>query len=157
MRKRTIASTPDTIRGHGEGWLDLEHKAVVEVTSEEHDFPIESAFVSGETQGWRAATPGPQTIRLMFDQPQKLRQISLVFEEEKTPRTQEFVLRWSSDRGRSFREIVRQQWTFSPPDTIREVEEYRFELPEVTVLELKIVPHISGGKACASLASLRLF
>ena len=85
-----------------------------------------------------------------------LKQISLVFEEKETARTQEFVLRWSSDGGTSFREIVRQQWNFSPPETIREVEEYRVELANVTVLELIIVPNTSGGTARASLKSLRV-
>jgi hypothetical protein len=156
MRKRFITSTPETVRPRSEGWLDLERATVVEVTSEEKDFPAESALVLRETRGWRAASPGTQTIRLVFDQSQKLRHISLVFEEEQTPRTQEFVLRWSSDGGRSFREIVRQQWNFSPPETIHEVEEYQVELSGVTVLELIIVPDISGGMARASLKSLRL-
>ena len=39
-----------------------------------------------------------------------------------TARTQEFVLRWSPDGGNSVKEIVRQQWNFNPPDSIREVE-----------------------------------
>src|SRR4030095_13804529 len=106
-------------------WIDLERAAAVEVTSEEENFPVECALASGENRGWRAAIPGTQTIRLLFDQPQKLRRISLVFEEHETTRTQEFVLRWSSDEGRSFREIVRQQWKRSPPETIREVAEYQ--------------------------------
>jgi hypothetical protein len=79
-----------------------------------------------------------------------------VFEENETTRTQEFVLRWSSDGGNSFREIVRQQWNFSPPDTTREVEEYQVELSSISVLELTIVPNTSGGTARASLKSLRL-
>ena len=87
MRKRFISSTPEPIRPHGEGWLDLDRAAVVEVTSEEEDFPIESALVSGETRGWRAASPGNQTMRLIFDQPQRLKHISLVFEENETTRT----------------------------------------------------------------------
>jgi len=156
MRKRFITSTSETVRPHGEGWLDLERAAAVEVTSEEENFPVESALVLGETRGWRAAVPGMQTIRLVFDQPQRVRNISLVFEEEQTPRTQEFVLRWSSDGGRSFREIVRQQWNFSPPETIREVEEYQAELSSVTVLELAIKPNIGGGLARASLKCLRV-
>jgi hypothetical protein len=65
-------------------------------------------------------------------------------------------LRWSADGGNSFREIVRQQWNFSPPETIREVEEYQVALASVTVLELIIVPNVSGGSARASLKSLRL-
>src|SRR6266700_347906 len=156
MRKRLITPTPETVRSRAEGWLDVERAAIVEITSEEKDFPVESVFVSGETRGWRAAKPGTQTIRLVFDQPQRLKRISLVFEENETARTQEFVLRWSSDGGDSFREIVRQQWNFSPPQTIREVEEYQVELPNVTVLELIIVPNVSGGSDRASLKSLRL-
>src|SRR2546425_9362514 len=156
MRKRLITTIPQDAPPRDEGWLDLDGAAVVEVTSEEKDYGIDSALVSGESQGWRAASPGTQTIRLLFDQPQRLRRISLVFEETEAERTQEFVLRWSPDGGRSFREIVRQQWNFSPPKTIREVEEYRVEISDVTVLELIIAPDISRGAARASLKSLRL-
>jgi len=156
MRKRVLTPTPPGIRPHDEGWLDLDRAASVEVTSEEKDYGIDSALVSGETQGWRAASPGTQTIRLLFDQPQRLSHISLVFEETETERTQEFVLRWSPDGGRSFQEIVRQQWNFSPPNTLREVEEYRVEISDVTVLELVIVPDIGRGAARASLKGLRL-
>jgi len=156
MRKRLIDSTPESIRTRGEGWLDIETAAVVEVTSEDPDCPVESAFVSGDERGWRAAALGNQTIRLVFDQPQRLKCISLVFEENETARTQEFVLRWSADGGRSIKEIVRQQWNFSPPDSIREVEEYQVELSGVTVLELVINPNIGGGVARASVKNLRL-
>src|SRR5438477_3581274 len=95
-------------------------------------------------------------VKLIFDQPQRLTRIALVFEETAIKRTQEFVLRWSPDGGRSFRDIVRQQWNFSPPDTVREVEEYQVELSDVTVLELIIVPNNSSGAARASLKNLRL-
>src|SRR5450755_4096880 len=81
MRKRLITPTPERVRTCGEGWLDLEHAAAVEVTSEDKDYPAESAFVSRDAQGWRAAAPGSQTLRLVFDEPQKLRCISLAFEE----------------------------------------------------------------------------
>jgi hypothetical protein len=91
--------TPLGIRPHDEGWLDLDRAASVEVTSEEKDYEIDSALVSGETQGWRAGSQGTQTIRLLFDQPQSLRRISLVFEETETAPTQEFVFRWSADGG----------------------------------------------------------
>jgi len=155
MRKRIITRTPEALDSQAEGWLDVERAALVEITSEEPNYPIESAFASGE-RGWRAATAGSQTIRLIFDQPQRLKRISLVFEENEESRTQEFVLRWSSNGGNSFQEIVRQQWNFSPPDTKRESEEYQVDLPNVTVLELTIVPNVGGGTARASLKSLRL-
>jgi hypothetical protein len=156
MRKRLITPIPQDAAAHHDGWLDLDRLAVVEVTSEAKEYPVESALVAGETRGWRAADCGTQTIRLIFDQPQRLTRIALVFEENETERTQEFVLRWSPDSGRSFREIVRQQWNFSPPNAVREVEEFHVELSNVTTLELVIVPDISRGAAHASLKSLRL-
>jgi hypothetical protein len=156
MRKRLITPTPQGTSSPSEDWLDLDSAAVVEVTSEEKGYPVESALVSGETRGWRAAGSGTQTIRLIFDVPQRIRRIWLVFEETEAERTQEFVLRWFSDGGHSFREIVRQQWNFSPPETIREIEDYQVELLNVTVLELVIVPDNRRRAVRASLNSLRL-
>src|SRR5215472_7548397 len=112
MRKRQILTTPPTAPP-SQAWLDVERTALVEVTSEENGYPIESALLGAENQGWRAVSPGTQTIRLIFDEPQKLRRIWLVFEDSENTRTQEFVLRWSPDTGNSFREIVRQQWNYS--------------------------------------------
>jgi hypothetical protein len=78
-----------------------------------------------------------------------------MFEEIESTRTQEFVLRLSSDKN-SFQEIVRQQWNFSPTGSVRETEDYAVELSEVMVLELIIVPDKSGTEARASLRRLRL-
>lgn len=156
MRKRLISPTAERPGTPGQDWLDLEHAAVVEVTSEDRDFPVESAFAAEDARGWRAAVPGSQTIRLVFDRPQRLRCVFLIFEEGETERTQEFVLRWSSDDGSSLREIVRQQWNFSPPQSTREVEDYQVDLHNVNVLELVIKPDIAGGSAHASLKKLRL-
>ena len=156
MRKRLITPKPQDAPSPNEDWLDLDSAAVVEVTSEEEGYPIESALISGEMQGWRAAGSGTQTIRLIFNVPQRIRRIRLVFEETEAERTQEFVLRWFSYGGHSFREIVRQQWNFSPPETTREIEDYQVELSDVTVVELVIVPDNGRGEARASLKSLRL-
>lgn len=114
MRKRLITPGPQAGTLHNEGWLDLDREAVVEVTSEEKEYPVEAALGAEEMRGWRAADSGAQTVRLIFDKPQRLTRISLVFEETETERSQEFVLRWSGDGGRSFREIVRQQWISVP-------------------------------------------
>src|SRR5258708_39233641 len=97
MRKRVVIQNSATVQARGEGWLDLEHAATVEVTSEDKDFPIESSLSIEPGQGWRASEPGAQTIRLLFDEPQELKRVSLVFEEDQITRTQEFVLRSSSD------------------------------------------------------------
>jgi hypothetical protein len=72
---------------------------------------------------------------------------------------QEFVLRWGTADGRPLREVVRQQWVFSPDGSMHETEDYRVDLRDVTVLELAISPDISGGDALAArapLAELRL-
>jgi hypothetical protein len=156
MRKRLIAPLPPAAPLVDQPWIDVGKLAAVEVTSEDKSYPVESALLLPTKGSWRASDPGRQTVRLVFDNPQKLRDISLVFEETKISRTQEFVLRWSPDGGRSFQEVVRQQWSFSPPGTVREEEDYVVELSGVTVLELNILPDISGGEARASLERLWL-
>jgi hypothetical protein len=154
MRKRIIGPGPREIAATEPGWLDLKQLAQVEITSEDVDHPIESALIPGTGSGWRAVQPGEQTIRLLFDEPLRLKRIHLLFQEDGRERTQEFVLRWSSDGGQSYREIVRQQYNFSPPEATREVEDYDVDLDGVTALELRVVPDISGGSARASLTQL---
>jgi hypothetical protein len=155
MRKRLINLSSHSVQAAPS--LDLETAAAVEFTSEDKDFPVECSLSTEHTRGWRAAQPGKQTIRLLFDQPQVLREILLIFEEEEATRTQEFLLRWSSAGGGPFREIVRQQWNFSPPTTVREVENYRLELSDVVALELIIIPDIGGGTVRASLKKMQVF
>jgi hypothetical protein len=156
MRKRIITSVQQETTSPDQDWLDVEGLSEVEITSEDAAHPIESALLPGRAPGWRAAGPGKQTIRLLFANPQRLRRIWLNFVETDTERTQEYVLRWSPDGGQSYREIVRQQWNFSPQGATSETEDLHVELPAVTVLELSIIPDISGGNAFASLAQLRL-
>ena len=159
MRKRVIdggARQPAPAGQGAQGWLDLESLALVEVTSEEAAHPVESALVPGGSPGWLAARPGEQLIRLLFDEPRSLRRVRLLFEEEGPGRTQEFTLRWSPDGGRNYREVVRQQYNFSPPGTTREAEEYMVEIDGATALELSIIPNVGGGDARASLRQLRL-
>lgn len=155
MRKRIIGQVQEGTEPPGD-WLNVEELAEVEITSEDAAFPIEAALVPGGTSGWRAAGPGKQTIRLLFATPQPLRRIWLNFLETRTGRTQEYVLRWSPDGGQSFREIVRQQWNFSPDGATSQTEDHHVDLPAVNLLELSIIPDTSGGNALASLAKLRL-
>jgi hypothetical protein len=156
MLKRIIGQDSPGISPASQHWLNLDALAQVEVTSEDAAHPIESGLLPGTASGWRAGQPGPQTVRLVFDQPQRIERLHLEFHEDQLERTQEFVLRWSSNGGQSYREIVRQQYNFSPPGTTREREDYPVDLHGVTNLELSIVPDISGGAARASLAQLRL-
>jgi hypothetical protein len=156
MRKRIINQNLQNVSPVDQSWLDLQRLAQVELTSEEATHPIEAALIPSVGLGWRAAQAGEQTIRLLFDELQSVRRIQLLFHEDQQARTQEFVLRWSPDAGKSYREIVRQQYNFSPPEMTREFEDYKVDLVGVTALELRIVPDISGGDARASVAQLRI-
>jgi hypothetical protein len=156
MRKRIskIHNAP----AHGElegGWLDLAQIATVEVTSEDPRFPIESVFTEGGP-GWRAAETGEQRLRLIFDEPVSVRHIQLRFHEPDIERTQEFTLRWSGAQGGTSREIVRQQWNFSPAGPATELEDYTVSLEAVSALELAIRPDIGSNSAIASLAAWRM-
>jgi len=155
MRKRISSQPQRESQPASTDWLDLEAVARVEVTSEDAAHPIESALLPVGATGWRAESPGEQTVRLLFEAPQSLRRIRLLFREENEARTQEFVLRWSRTVDGSSRDIVRQQYHFSPSGATEEFEEYRVELEDVAALELAIIPNLSGG-SYASLAQLRL-
>jgi hypothetical protein len=156
MRKRLIQSEPSNVGSSDPAWLPLEEMTSVEITSEAAAYPIECALLPSHGSEWRAEAPGRQVIRLSFDQPQSLSRIHLEFNEHHRERTQEYVLRWSSDDAKTFREIARQQFNFSSPDATREIEDHVVELQDVTLLELIVTPDISGGDVRASLTRLQL-
>jgi hypothetical protein len=157
MRKRIAERRqPGPAGESGQRWLDLEQIATVEVTSEDPGFPIEGAFGPTDGPGWRASQGGDQRIRIIFDEPVSLRRIHLRFHEAQSARTQEFTLRWSPAAGGPAKEIVRQQWNFSPAGATTEVEQYAVELDAVSVLELAIRPDVGRQDAVATLASWRL-
>jgi len=156
MRKRIINSDDKQKVESDHKWLDIDNIAIVEVSSEDEAFPIESALLLDNILQWRASSPGEQVIRLIFDNPQNLQWLKLEFAELEIERTQEYVLRWSADGGESYQEIVRQQWNFSPEGATSQVEDYQLELPAVSTLELTINPDISNRHAFATLKALRL-
>ena len=159
MRKEIIGHSTKPEKSHEDtDWLDLEPLARVELTSEDPSFPIENALDTTPERneiGWRAATPGPQTIALVFTVPTHLRRIFARFIEHETEREQEFVLRYSSEKETG-REIVRQQWNFSPTGSAQEIEDYTVDLKGVTKLELLIDPDRGRGHSRATLNTLRL-
>ena len=179
MRKTLINQAIENSPFPDLNFLDLEHLAQVEFTSECQEHPVESALLLTEDSrqaslpdalqvnanllqtdlsgtGWQAASPGEQTIRIVFDQPRTIEHILLMFDEPQQSRTQEFVLLWLMDNEGCYREILRQQYHFSPPNTTREIEHYEVKLNQLKALELRITPDIGGGEACAKLKQLRL-
>jgi hypothetical protein len=156
MRKRIVGPQRAEAGGESEqGWLNLEQIATVELTSEDPSFPVESVFASAVGPGWRASQKGAQQIRIIFDEPVSLHRIQLRFCERECERTQEFTIRWSGADGAT-REIVRQQWNFSPAGSTTEIEDYVVELEAVSVLELTIEPDLSRREALATLLSWRV-
>jgi hypothetical protein len=159
MRKEIVGHERGPVKTHDcADWLDLESIASVQLTSEDPAFPIENALAcnpEGNEIGWRAASPGPQTITLIFDHPQRIRRIYLLFIEHQAERSHEFVLRYSSPQ-QTGREILRQQWVFSPTGSSQQTEDYTVELDSVTKLELVIDPDRGKGVALATLSALRL-
>lgn len=158
MRKSIVSPSPVAATPIPDLWRDLERIARVEITSEDEASPIEHALGRAETTGWRAAGTGPQVIRMHFDEPLAIHRIQLHFIEKSTERSQEFALFAGS--GTELREVVRQQFTFSPGGATEEVEDYTVALTGVTVMELKIDPDRSHdpkqSHSYASLQSLRL-
>ena len=154
MRKRILPAGQST-QLDGD-WLDLGSLAEVEISSEDPEHLIESALISGNESGWRAGTPGRQQIRLIFSPPQKVTRIQLHFEETSVARTQEYTLRWAPERGQPCREIVRQQWNFSPSGATLEIEDHQVDLPSVAILELIIDPGCESQALFASMKRMRI-
>ena len=146
MRKQMMDEGAKTAERGGTAagdWIDLEAVAAVEISSEEQRCPIERALGLGTDRevctGWRAATTGPQTIRLRFDRPTEIHRIYLHFVEGAKERSQEFSVHAGSTEG-ELREVVRQQFAFSPNGATEEVEDYRVDLKNVRVFELRVDP-----------------
>jgi hypothetical protein len=158
MRKSVIAGTAGAAASTEDDWMDLEQVARVEISSEDANFPIEHALGKASTTGWRAAETGPQVIRLHFDAAQAIRRIQVHFVDGAAERSQEFAIYAGS--GAELKEVVRQQWSFSPGGSTEEKEYYTVNLSGVTVLELRIDPDRSHdpkqSRSYASLQSLRL-
>jgi hypothetical protein len=159
MRKSVISNAGSAGRPSPAGdWKDLEAIAQVEITSEDVRFPIEQALGKVATAGWRAAATGPQVIRLLFDEPQTIRRIHLHFLEREAERSQEFAVfaGWQGE----MREVLRQQWSFSPSGSTEEIEDYAVELDGIRTLELRIDPDRShdpkSSRAFASLQEMRV-
>jgi hypothetical protein len=154
MRKSILASNANPTASASDRWLDLEELASFEISSEDPLYPIENALHEG-LGGWKAAAPGPQTIRLTFDKPRSLCRMRLEFREDTTERTQEFAI-YAVTADQARREILRQQWTFSPDGSTREIEDYPVALADVTVLELQVDPGRHDKEKMASLYSIAL-
>ena len=158
MRKSIVSPSPTTATPISDLWRDLERIARVEISSEDSQFPIEHALGKKVTTGWRAARTGPQLIRMHFDEPLNIKRLQLHFVDKAAERSQEFAVYAGS--GPELKEVVRQQWSFSPHGSTEDIEDYTVNLSGITTLELRIDPDRShdpkASQQYASLQSLKL-
>jgi hypothetical protein len=158
MRKSIVSPSAAAATPISDLWRDLERIARVEISSEDELFPIEHALGRKETTGWRAAETGPQLIRLHFDEPLNIKRLRLHFVDRTAERSQEFAV--YAGAGNELREVVRQQWSFSPHGSTEEIEDYTVSLSGITTLEIRIDPDRSHdpkqSQNYASLQSLKL-
>ena len=155
MRKRIVRNVSVAEPGR----LDLDALASVEVSSEQADHPVDHAFDPRGGPGgrrWIAAEGGEQVLTLIFDAPQTVRELTLEIEETERERTQELLVRISRDSGRTFQEIVRQEYTFSPTGSTWERERWALPTDPITHLQLRFKPDKGSGDSRASLTSLVL-
>ena len=160
MRKQIIRQGQPAASGRDPGEVDLPVVATALVTSEAPDHPVENAFdgsAGPSASRWIAATPGEQTLILQFDAPQLIRRVHLEVQEDETPRTQELALSVSSDGGQTYRELVRQEYNFSPPHTVCEREDWSITAPGTTHLRLWIKPDKGGRPSRATVTALRIW
>ena len=158
LRKQIIKPhqvIPDTITGK----IEIAAVATVQVTSEAPDHPIDLAFDDHRGPGgtrWIAGKSGEQTVTLLFDAPQTINQILLEVEEPEVSRTQELQFSLSCDGGRTYRELLRQEFNFSPTRSTFEREKWTVSAQGVTHLRLVIKPDKGGKPSRATLTSLVL-
>jgi hypothetical protein len=162
LRKQILPAEPGVHRGAPGKTRDPDAKdipalATVLVTSESPEHPVDNLFDGRDGPGgtrWIASADGEQTLILSFDTPQLIREVSLETEELETSRTQSLTLSLSRDGGRTYRELLRQEFTFSPPDTTFERESWRVPGEGVTHLRVMVLPDKGHAPVRATLTSL---
>jgi hypothetical protein len=157
LRKQVLTTHPISTPRASE--RDITAIATVLVTSEDPEHPIDHVFDGQRGPGasrWIAAQSGEQRLILAFDAPQTIQKLRVEIDELDVDRTQEMGVSISTDGGRTYRELLRQEYTFSPPGTSHEHEEWTINAGAVSHLQLRIKPD-KGGRACrATLTSLTL-
>jgi hypothetical protein len=159
LRKRLMSeqnSTPPERQGE----IDIASRATLAYSSEDPNHPLEHLIDGhcgrGATRWASGRSDATERILLEFDQAERISRLVYEVEECLQPRTQQVRVEVSSDHGRAFRQILAQDYTFSPQGATFQHEDLRLDLPPITHLSLTIVPN-KDGSGVATLTSLRLF
>jgi hypothetical protein len=160
LRKRPLDEHSSRGQRSDPDEIDISACATVAYSSEVPAHPVEHLFDTSQGRGGTRWLSGradfPEQLQIEFDQPQSIRRLLFEAEERGRARTQEVRVEVSTDGGNTYRQILVQEYTFSPEGATFQREDLRFELDGVTHLWLTIVPN-KNGSGMASLTSLRLF
>ena len=159
VRKRSLAADTATI-GRAADEIDVACCATIAYSSEDAAHPVENILDGQSGPGgtrWVSARPDTaEHIVVEFDQPRAISRLVYEVQETMRERTQEVRLEASDDGGRTYRQILVQEYNFSPRGATFQREDQRVDLRQVTHLRLTVVPNKSGSGP-ATLTTLRLF
>ena len=159
MRKRLMS---EQVSKHADrpGEIDVASLATFHYSSEDPDHPLEHLIDGRVGRGgtrWASARPNmTERIELEFEPAQQISRLVYEVEEHRVERTQEVRIEVSTDHGRTYRQVLAQDYTFSPAGATFQHEEVHLEVSPITHLNLTIIPN-KGGSGVATLTSLRLF
>lgn len=140
--------------------VNLTAGATIGYSSEEPAHPIDNLFDGRDGPGgtyWESSQENrAETLLIEFDQPQKISRLIFEAEERQLERTQEVRLEVSCDAGISFRQLLVQEFVFSPGGATFQREDLRVSITDASRLRLTVVPN-KNGSGRAKLTSLRLF
>ncbi|HET8578873.1 MAG TPA: hypothetical protein VFO18_17385 [Methylomirabilota bacterium] len=157
MLRKHILKDPPAARPLTPDVMDIPSLATVFVTSEAPGHPIDHLFDASSGPGgtrWIAGADGEQTVILAFDTPQTIREVSIEAEEPSATRTNVLCVSLSEDGGQTYRERIRQEFTFSLPGTTFEREVWSMPAERATHLRLVIQPDKGNAPCRATLTSL---
>jgi hypothetical protein len=159
MRKRLL-NDPVSKCADRPGEIDLANLATFGYSSEDPDHPLEHLIDGRCGRGgtrWASARPNTtERIELEFEPAQRISCLVYEVEEYCVERTQEVRVEVSTDHGRTYHQLLAQDYTFSPEGATFQHEELQLDRRPITHLNLTIIPN-KGGSGVATLTSLRLF
>jgi hypothetical protein len=158
LRKRLLSEGNNSLDTTGQ--VDIAGCATIAYSSEDLAHPIENLLDDrsgvGGTYWAGARSDATEQIVIEFDAPQSISRLVYEVEETRLERTQEVRIEVSSDSGRTYRQLLAQDYTFSPQGATFQREDLRLNVSAVTHLRLTIMP-AKNGSGKATLVSLRLF
>src|ERR1700680_2801979 len=137
IRKRPLEADA-AASGRAANEIDIAGCATVSYSSEDPDHPREHLLDGQSGPGarrWMSARADTiEHIVLEFDRPQTISRLVYEVEEARRERTQEVRVEVSEDRARAYRQILVQEYNFSPRGATHQREEQRLDLDCVTHL-----------------------